>query len=103
MPSITIPAITISLTGAAAASLTCASTSGLYEGQTGWAVKSDNTGNIRVLVSSVIDATHFLCQSYDNRRNSGGYDLSDFNGGKIYFEKQVVEVQPFLTGQKTYT
>ena len=92
MSYIDIPAITISLTGAAAGSLTCASTAGLYIGQRGWAVKSDGSGNIEVLVSQIIDATHFLCQSLANKNNAGGVDLSAYNGGKVYLDKQLVPV-----------
>ena len=92
--NITVPAITITLTGAASGSLTCASTTGLYVGQEGWAVKSDLTGNIRVVVAQVIDTTHFLCQSYANRNNAGGVDLSLYNGGKVYFDEQVVYKDP---------
>lgn len=92
MSYINVPAITITLTGAAAGSLTCASTTGLYVGQRGWAVKSDGSGNLDVLVSQVIDATHFLCQSYVNKNNAGGVDLSLYNGGKVYFDKQLVPV-----------
>ena len=100
--NITVPAITITLTGAASGSLTCASTTGLYVGQEGWAVKSDLTGNIRVVVAQVIDTTHFLCQSYANRNNAGGVDLSLYNGGKVYFDEQVVPIEDppvFATGE----
>jgi hypothetical protein len=93
MPSIAIPATTISITGAAIGALTCASTTGLYIGQKGNAVKSNSTGNIQVVISQVIDSTTFLCQAYANKNNAGGIDLSLYNGGKIYFEAQIVSVQ----------
>jgi len=92
MSYIDVPAITITLTSAAAGSLTCASTAGLYVGQRGWAVKSDDTGNIEVLVSQILSSTTFLCQSVANKNNAGGVDLSAYNGGKIYFDKQLVPV-----------
>jgi hypothetical protein len=92
MPTILAPAITITLTGAAAGSLTCSSTTGLYKGLVGWAVKSDGSGNINVIVSQVIDSTHFLCQNYATPNNAGGVDLSLYNGGKFYFNAQYVYV-----------
>lgn len=101
MSYIILPAITITLTGAAAGSLTCASTVGLAKGQKGWATKSDGTGNLNVIISSVIDSTHFLCQDVANKNNSGGVDLSAYNGGKIYFDEQIADVQPYLYPQKT--
>ena len=90
MPSFIANSITITLTGAAAGSLTCASTTGLYVGQRGWAVKSDTTGNVEVVVSAILSSTTFLCQTVANINNGGGADLSAYNGGKIYFDKQVV-------------
>lgn len=90
MPSLIANSITITLTGAAAGALTCASTTGLYVGQRGWAVKSNNTGNVEVVVSAVLSSTTFLCQTWDNRNNSGGADLNLYNGGKVYFDKQIV-------------
>lgn len=90
MPNIIVEAVTVTLTAATASALTCADTSGLYMGQRGWAVKSDNTGNVEVVVVSVISSTQFLCQTVTNIKNSGGADLSLYNGGKFYFDKQVV-------------
>lgn len=94
MPAISIPAATISITGAAIGALTCASTTGLYAGQKGWAVKSDGTGNLQVVISKILSTTTFLCQDYANaRNNAGGVDLTAYNGGSIYFDAQVVPVQ----------
>jgi hypothetical protein len=90
MPSFATNPITISITGATAGALTCASTTGLYVGQKGWAVKSDSSGNVEVVVSAVLSATTFLCQTQANFRNAGGADLSLYNGGNIYFDRQVV-------------
>lgn len=90
MPHFETAAITISLTGATSGVLTCATTVGVYIGQIGWAVKSDGSGGIQVIVSNVFDGTTFQCQDYSKRNNAGGVDLSAYNGGKIYFDKQVV-------------
>jgi hypothetical protein len=97
---VTAPAITIELTDASPNVLTCDSTAQLYVGQNGWAVKSDNTGSLRVVISKIFDTTTFLCQSYANRRNSGGADLTAYSGGNIYIEEQLVAVQQCLTPQK---
>jgi hypothetical protein len=94
MPALSLPAITIAITAASSSALTCASTTGLFVGQEGWAVKSDGTGNLQVIISQVIDGSNFLCQSYTNKNNAGGVDLSTYNGGKIYFYAQVVSVEP---------
>ena len=92
MSSIAVSPVTISITGASATQLTCASTAGLYQGQRGWAVTSTGTLNLDVIISKVVDATHCMCQTYANKNNSGGADLSAYNGGSIYFDAQVVAV-----------
>jgi hypothetical protein len=96
MPAIALPPTTIAITAASAAALTCSSTVGLYTGQKGWAVKSDSSGNLRVVISQVLSSTTFLCLDYASKNNAGGTDLSLYNGGNIYFDAQVVQVQ--LTG-----
>jgi hypothetical protein len=94
MPAISLKPTTIAITAAAAGALTCASTSGLYVGQKGWAVKSNSTGNLQVVISNILSTTTFLCQDYANaRNNAGGVDLSAYNGGNVYFDAQVVNVQ----------
>jgi hypothetical protein len=92
MPNISVPAINVTITAATASALTCADTTGLYVGQRGWAVKSDSTGNLEVIIVDVTSGTQFLCQTIANIANSGGADLSLYNGGKVYFDTQLVEV-----------
>jgi peptidoglycan/xylan/chitin deacetylase (PgdA/CDA1 family) len=93
MPSIALSPITISITNATLDALTCASTAGLYKGQSGWATKSDGSGNVNVVINSVISTTIFLCQTVANKNNSGGADLSLYNGGKVFFDAQVVSIE----------
>lgn len=92
MPNILADSISVTLTAATAGALTCASTIGLFAGQRGWAVDSAGENNLEVIVVSVISGTQFLCQTLANINNGGGADLSAYDGGTFYFEKQLVEI-----------
>ena len=92
MPNIIVEAVTVTITAATAAALTCADTNGLYVGQRGWIVDSGGENNLEIIVVNVASTTDFSCQKLSSINNGGNADLTAYDGGTCYFEKQLVEV-----------
>jgi hypothetical protein len=92
MPNFIADSISVTITDASASALTCADTTGLYVGQRGWAVDSEGENNLEVIVTQVLSGTEFLCQTIANIKNGGAADLTTYDGGSFYFDKQVIPV-----------
>jgi len=89
MPSIVVSAQTIAITGVAGVVLTCASTSGLYTGLLGTMVDSTGANSTRVTINELPSATSLICKF---QKIPAGLTFSNYSGGNIYFDSQVVVV-----------
>ena len=87
MPSIVVPAQTIAITAVTAVTLTCTSTARLFPNLVGTMVDSTGANSTIVIVKEIVSATTFICKF---RTIPAGRAMTDYNGGNIYFENQVV-------------
>lgn len=89
MPAIQFLGQTVSITGVSGVTLSCASTSGLYVGLWGTIVDSSEANSARVSIQSIPSGTTLICSF---QAIPAGLTFTSYNGGKIYFDSQVVSV-----------
>jgi len=89
MAIFTVEPITITITDVAEVVLTCASTVGLYPGMVGNILDSSSANNSVVVIKQILTSTTFTCYF---KVIPTGLTFTSYNGGKIFFDKQLVEV-----------